>query len=124
MEAFPDFMPDVESVQVIERKNGQTVTEWVAYIDEDTPITWKELDTFFPQELKIDFQLIEGDLDVFEGSWTLEKAPEGTTISLELTYDFGIPAFEKIIGPVLKKKVRENCKMMLESIKKRVEGKR
>lgn len=122
MEAFPQFMPDVESVEVLERKNHHTITQWVAYIDEDTPISWRELDTFDQENRKIQFQLIDGDLEVFEGEWKLEEEKGKTKVSIELTYDFGMPAFEKIIGPILKKKVRDNCLMMLNSIKKKVEG--
>lgn len=122
MEEFPQFMPDVESVKVVERMDNQTVTEWTAYIDEDTPISWRELDTFDGENFVIKYELIEGDLDVFQGEWRFLPSEGGTVIRLSVVYDFGMPAFERIIGPVLGKKVRDNCQMMLASIKKKVEG--
>ncbi|MCW5867372.1 MAG: SRPBCC family protein, partial [Candidatus Eremiobacteraeota bacterium] len=66
MEAYPNFMPDVESVKVIEREPKRTVTEWETSVD-GTPILWTEEDLFDDENFVIDYRLIEGDLDKFEG---------------------------------------------------------
>lgn len=121
MEKFPQFMPDVKSVKVVEKFDNKTVTEWVSEL-EDTPITWKELDEFDERAPSIKYKLLEGDLDKFEGEWRFEKKGNGTQVTITIDYDFGMPAFENIVGPVLKLKVADNAMMMLESIKKKVEG--
>lgn len=122
MEKFPLFMKDVKSVKVLERTGNKTITEWESMIDEDTPITWRELEEFDDKTPSIKYKLLDGDLDKFEGEWRFEKTPEGVKITLTVDFDFGMPAFEKIVGSVLKLKVQENAKMMLEAIKKKVEG--
>lgn len=121
MEKFPLFMPDVKSVKVVERMGNKTITEWESSI-EDTPISWKELDEFDDKTPLIKYKLLEGDLDKFEGEWRFEKIKEGVKITLTVDFDFGMPAFEKIVGSVLKIKVQENSRMMLEAIKREIEG--
>ncbi len=120
-ERFPQFMPDVESVTVVERHADRVVTAWKTLI-EDAPIEWLEEDRFDDVAARIDYRLIEGDLDTFEGSWTFEPAPAGTLVTLGVTYDFGVPTLAELIGPTLEKKVRENAEMMLAALKREAEA--
>ena len=123
MEQFPQFMPDVESVEVVERTEKGTVTEWAANID-GAPINWRERDEFDDQEPRIRYKLIEGDLDKFEGEWTFDEVPEGTCVRLTVEYDLGISELEELIGPILREKVLGNAQKMLEAIKEKVESSR
>lgn len=119
-ERFPEFMPDVESVIVTERHPERVLTRWKTLI-EDAPIEWLEEDRFDDAALRIDYRLLEGDLDTFEGSWTFEPAPGGTLVALGVSYDFGVPTLAELIGPTLEKKVRENAEMMLVALKREAE---
>lgn len=123
MEKFPLYMPDVESVKVLERSDNSTISEWVTNV-EGTPIIWKEVDHFDDKKRLITYRLIEGDLDKFEGTWTFSETPEGTLVVLGVDYDFGIPALTELIGPTLELKVRENSEMMLNGMKERFEEKK
>jgi ribosome-associated toxin RatA of RatAB toxin-antitoxin module len=115
-ERFPQFMPDVESVTVVERYPDRVLTRWKTLI-EDAPIEWLEEDRFDDTALRIEYKLLEGDLDTFEGTWTFVATPEGTVVALDVTYDFGVPTLAELIGPTLEKKVRENADMMLSALK-------
>ena len=121
MEAYPDFMPDVESVKVIEREARRTVTEWETSVD-GTPILWTEEDLFDDENFVIDYRLIEGDLDKFEGQWRFSRQGSATQVILTVDYDFGIPELTNLIGPTLEQKVGENSEMMLQGMKRRLEG--
>ncbi|MBV8601994.1 MAG: cyclase, partial [Candidatus Eremiobacteraeota bacterium] len=44
-ERFPEFMPDVESVTVLERRPDAIVTRWKTLVEE-APIEWTEEDRF------------------------------------------------------------------------------
>ncbi len=121
MEAYPDFMPDVESVKVIEREARRTVTEWETSVD-GTPILWTEEDLFDDENFVIDYRLIEGDLDKFEGQWRFSRQGSATQVILTVDYDFGIPELTNLIGPTLEQKVGENSEMMLQGMKRRIEG--
>jgi len=121
MEGYPAFMPDVESVKVISKQGPTTITEWETSVD-GTPILWTEKDLFDDANYTITYELIEGDLDKFEGMWKFTTTPEGTCVTLTVDYDFGIPELTNLIGPTLEQKVGENSQMMLEGMKRRIEG--
>ncbi len=80
-ERFPDFMPDVETVVVLERHPDHVITRWKTLV-EDAPIEWTENDRFDDERLRIDYALIEGDLDTFEGAWTFEQHGDVTRVVL------------------------------------------
>ncbi|HXM18474.1 MAG TPA: aromatase/cyclase [Candidatus Tumulicola sp.] len=121
MERYPDFMPDVESVKVLKREGNVTITRWKTLVEE-APIEWTEEDIFDDARTRIDYRLIEGDLDKFEGSWTFEERDGKTHVVLGVDYDFGVPTLAELIGPLLHKKVEENSVMMLKALKAKSEG--
>jgi coenzyme Q-binding protein COQ10 len=123
-ERFPEFMPDVESVKILERSGNRMVTRWKTLVEE-APIEWTEEDFFDDEALRVDYKLIEGDLDVFEGTWTFVNGEPGRThVTLGVEYDFGVPTLAELIGPTLHKKVRENSEMMLAALKREAEAKK
>ena len=119
-ERFPQFMPDVENVTVVERRSGSVISRWKTLVEE-APIEWTEEDRFDDVALRIEYKLLEGDLDKFEGSWTFEHRDGVTHVVLGVEYDFGVPTLAELIGPTLEKKVRENSEMMLCALKREAE---
>jgi ribosome-associated toxin RatA of RatAB toxin-antitoxin module len=121
-ERFPEFMPDVETVTVLERHPDRILTRWKTLVEE-APIEWIEEDRFNDEEQRIDYKLLEGDLDKFEGSWTFSENGHETHVVLGVDYDFGVPTLAELIGPTLERKVRENSDMMLNALKREAEAK-
>jgi len=121
MERYSDFMPDVEYVKVLKRDGNTTLTRWKTLVEE-APIEWTEEDFFDDARTRIDYRLIEGDLDKFEGAWTFEERDGKTHVVLGVDYDFGVPSLAELIGPILHKKVEENSAMMLQALKAKCEG--
>jgi coenzyme Q-binding protein COQ10 len=121
MERFPEFMPDVEEVKVLERAGDRTVTEWTTSV-EGIPICWTEEDIFDDGGCAISYRLLEGDLDRFEGAWTFQAKDGGTEVVLTVDFDFGMPTLADLLGPILEVKVRENSEMMLSGMKTEIEG--
>ena len=120
-ERFPQFMPDVETVTVIERHADYLITKWKTLVEE-APIEWIEEDRFDDERARIDYKLIEGDLDKFEGAWTFEEREGQTHVVLSVEYDFGVPTLAELIGPTLARKVKENSEMMLRALKAEAEA--
>jgi ribosome-associated toxin RatA of RatAB toxin-antitoxin module len=120
-ERFPAYMPDVESVTILERGAGRVVSRWKTLVEE-APIEWTEEDRFDDAALRIEYKLIEGDLDTFEGVWTFENVDGATSVVLGVEYDFGVPTLAELIGPTLQRKVRENSEMMLAALKREAES--
>ena len=119
-EHFPEFMPDVETVTILERRRDGVISRWKTLVEE-APIEWTEDDRFDDEALRIDYKLIEGDLDKFEGAWTFEYRDGATHVTLGVDYDFGVPTLAELIGPTLERKVRENSEMMLAALKAQAE---
>lgn len=114
-------MPDVQSVTIVERGPKRVVSRWKTLV-EDAPIEWLEEDLFDDSSLRIEYRLIEGDLDRFDGSWIfVDDGNGGTSVDLQVEYDFGIPTLAELIGPILEQKVRENSEMMLAALKREAE---
>jgi coenzyme Q-binding protein COQ10 len=119
-ERFPEFMPDVETVKLIEQNAERAISRWKTLVEE-APIEWTEEDRFDDAALRIDYKLIEGDLDKFEGAWTFEERDGMTHVNLGVDFDFGVPTLAELIGPTLLRKVRENSEMMLAALKSEAE---
>ncbi|MGB6520906.1 MAG: aromatase/cyclase [Candidatus Cybelea sp.] len=119
-EHFPQFMPDVENVTILQRRPDGVISRWKTLVEE-APIEWTEDDRFDDAALRIDYQLIEGDLDKFEGAWTFENRDGRTHVVLGVDFDFGVPTLAELIGPTLERKVRENSEMMLAALKRQAE---
>ena len=97
------------------------MSRWKTLVEE-APIEWIEEDRFDDERLRIDYKLIEGDLDKFEGAWTFVERDGATHVTLGVDYDFGVPTLAELIGPTLQKKVVENSEMMLAALKKQAEA--
>ena len=122
MEKFPEYMQDLVSVEVVERKDNTTVTKWVSNVDGKT-IKWTEFDIFDDNEMHISYKQLEGDLKKMEGEWLLIETPEGTEITLTVDFEFGIPMIAPLLNPILKRKVKDNSINMLTAIKEKIENK-
>ena len=120
-ERFPEFMPDVEIVVVLERYDDRVISRWKTLVEE-APIEWIEEDRFDDEGLRIDYKLLEGDLDKFEGAWTFVERDGATHVNLGVDFDFGVPTLAELIGPTLERKVRENSEMMLAALKREAEA--
>lgn len=121
MEKYPEFMADLVSVEVVERKENSTITKWVSNVD-GRIIKWTEVDTFDDANMHISYKQIDGDLKKFEGEWILTPVADGTEIKLTVDFEFGIPMIAGLLNPILKKKVRDNSLNMLTAIKERTEN--
>ena len=120
MAAYPEFMQDLVSVEILEQGEGYDISHWVSNVD-GRRIVWTERDDFYPEELRITYAQTEGDLKKMEGQWTIVPAAEGCEVTLAVDFEFGIPMIAGLLNPILKKKVRENSENMLNSIKAQIE---
>lgn len=120
MEAYPGFMHDLESVEIIERGSDYTISHWVSNVD-GRRIVWTERDTFFDDENRIVYKQTEGDLKKMEGEWRLQNSDDGVEVVLAVDFEFGIPMIAGLLNPILKKKVRDNSENMLAAVKAQIE---
>lgn len=114
-EAYPQFMKTLESITVVERGDGYTLTEWVARL-QGARFRWIEKDVYDPIHYRITYDQTEGDLKTFRGHWQLTSTPEGTEVELVTTFEFGIPMLSSMLNPVAKIALKSNAVAMLEAI--------
>lgn len=120
-ERYPEFMPDVKELKIVERGDGYSLSHWVTKAAGRT-IEWTEKDVCDDENCHITYKQVSGDLAKFEGEWRFEEVPEGTRVVLTVDFDMGIPMFASMLNPVLTMAVRSNSEKMLKAIKARVEG--
>lgn len=120
MAAYPNFMKDVVSVDILEVGDGYDISHWVTNAD-GRRIVWTERDDFYPENLKIVYKQTEGDLKKMEGEWNITPLGDKCEVSLGVDFEFGIPMIAGMLNPLLKKKVRENSENMLQAIKEQIE---
>ena len=115
---FPKFMPSVRKIEILESSHTGAVTRWSVDID-GLPISWKERDTFDRENFTVSFKLIDGDLEQFEGKWTLESEGEGTEVTVDVTARLGIPILERVVVDILQEKLTKNFELMLDAMEDR-----
>ncbi len=116
-EKYPEFLSEVKAIRVSERREGEAVVQYEVSVLKTIRYTLK-LKEEKPQ--RISWSLVEGELmRENKGSWLLEPQGKQTraTYSIEMT-----------LGPLVPKAmvnalVDSSLPKMLESFKKRAEGK-
>ncbi len=116
-EKYPEFLSEVKAVRVSERREGEAVVQYEVSILKTIRYTLKHKEE---KPRRVSWSLVEGELmRENQGSWLLEPQGKQTraTYSIEMT-----------LGPLVPKAmvnalVDSSLPKMLESFKKRAEGK-
>ncbi|MGI5818998.1 MAG: type II toxin-antitoxin system RatA family toxin [Armatimonadota bacterium] len=122
VEQFPEFMSDVQSVEILEEDGGRRVSRWVGLIEEfNRTLEWTEEDHWNDEEYSCRFEMIEGDFTEYSGTWTFEEDEAGTLAKLIVDYEYAVPLIGPLIKKLLHRKVQGNCDNMLAAIKEQAE---
>ena len=120
VETFPEFMPDLESVEILERFNGNTVSRWVGLV-QGRKIRWVEEDRWDDAAYRCDFRQREGDFTRYQGSWRFEPADGGTRTTIDVDFQLDIPLAGALLSNLLKVLMRKNIENMLGALKGQLE---
>lgn len=123
IERFPEFMEDVQQVEILEQTPERQVSHWVGRIKElHRTISWTEEDFWDDQKHLCLFRQTEGDFTSYGGRWEFVAEGESTRVSLRLDYEYNIPLVRALIQKILRKKMQQNCDSMLTALKKEAEA--
>lgn len=125
VESFPEFMPDLRSVRIVDRSDdGRVVTsEWVGIVKEfKTTVKWTEKDTWDDEARTCTFSLIKGDYSKYSGVWRFTDLGGRTRFDSEIEVEYDVPLVGALIKGIIAKKMKENVDNMLLAIKRQVEG--
>jgi ribosome-associated toxin RatA of RatAB toxin-antitoxin module len=124
VESFPQFMPDVKSLKVLERSEDgcRTVTEWVGYVPKfHLNVKWTEEDVWDDVAHTCHFRQLKGDFQQMAGEWRFSLQDGGTQFISILDYEFNVPLLGPIVQKVVQHLMRQNVQGILDGIKKRAE---
>jgi predicted amino acid dehydrogenase/ribosome-associated toxin RatA of RatAB toxin-antitoxin module len=116
---FPAYIPSIKEASIIHKVHNTIRTRWKIQLDNIT-INWIDEETLVLKENRIYFRALEGDLQDFSGEWRFEDHPDGTRISVDITFKVGIPAIKEFAQGYLKKLVTRNFEAILEGLEHRL----
>lgn len=120
VERFPEFMPDLERVSIMERRPTGTVTEWVGVV-QGRKIRWVEEDYWDDARHRCTFTQRTGDFNRYQGVWQFEATPDGIRTSLRVDFELDIPLAGALLSNLVKVLMRKNCESMLMALKLQLE---
>ena len=106
-ERYPELSEAVRSVAVTEVSENLTVSSWEVTFRAGL-LRWTEQDTFDPGALSITFRQLEGDIALFDGSWTCLAAAQGSEIVFSARLDMGIPSLADALEPIAARTLTDN----------------
>lgn len=104
---YPDLTDSVIDVRPTDLGAGRHLCSWQVRFRRGV-LHWTEESTVDLPRHRIDFVLVEGDLDHFRGHWQVEPAERGSTIRFWCEFDIGIPTLSDLIEPVAADALRDN----------------
>lgn len=129
VERFPDFMPDLDRIQVIERQTMtpvtmRVVTSWHGRIRQfNRKMEWTEEDIWNTEDHTCRFWQLQGDFNSMHGEWKFTAMADSTQADLMVEYRFDIPLLGALMGKVLQKLMQANIDQMLGCLKAEAERK-
>ncbi|MHB9134013.1 MAG: type II toxin-antitoxin system RatA family toxin [Armatimonadota bacterium] len=123
IERFPEFLPDVESVVITERRENGFVSDWVGVVEKlNRKIKWQELDEWDDATHTCRFKAVGGDWEKYDGVWTFVVQDNGTLMAMTLECDVNVPLIGPIIKNLIGKLAKANVVSMFDGIRRRTLG--
>ncbi|MFI9271284.1 type II toxin-antitoxin system RatA family toxin [Kitasatospora sp. NPDC052896] len=120
VESYPECMESVDSVVLTEQIDElRRTTAWSVRL-KGSVLRWSEAEVLDPVARRFDFRQVSGDLGEFVGHWAVSPAPGGSTVSLHVEFDIGIPLLAEMLNPVAADALRENAAQMLSALEQRL----
>ena len=121
VEAYPQFMPDVRSVKVLESSDEGRLqkVEWVGVIKQFArEIRWIQQDRWV-SPTRVEFNQIQGDYDKMVGYWEFTDSEGSTEFTNVLDYEYRVPLLGALVTRVVELVVRQNLESIMDGIEKR-----
>ncbi|MFD4183753.1 type II toxin-antitoxin system RatA family toxin [Rhodococcus sp. NPDC058514] len=114
-ESYPRIAESVLEVAILDRDGDTCTTRWdVAF--RGGVLRWTESDVIDTENLAFTFEQIEGDLEMFRGSWTVHDVPEGgARIVFEAKFDLGMPSLAPMLDPIALQELQANVIEMIDT---------
>jgi ribosome-associated toxin RatA of RatAB toxin-antitoxin module len=114
-ERYPELSDPVQHVTVTRVSAKCTVSSWEVTFRAGL-LRWSEEDTFDPERLSITFRQLDGDIAVFDGSWTCLDAERGSEVIFAARLDMGIPSLADALEPIAARTLTENIVLIVSGL--------
>lgn len=112
---YPKIMEPVQSIRVIKEVDNYSEVEWEVLL-KGSILKWIEMEVRKPTEYIIEFSQISGDLEKFNGYWSLSSLNDAhTRATLFIDFEIGIAMLKDMLDPVAEKALTDNSRKMLLS---------
>lgn len=122
MDRYSEYMPFVKKIDTTSISQNRFSSNWEIEID-GAPIFWKQENSFDDTKLEMRFRMLEGDFESYEGVITVDVFGVYSLLNLTACFNWGIPSFSKIVGPVLEQQANRAMRGMMIAFKRRAERK-
>lgn len=121
--SFPEFMEDVESLEIVSEEGNIVVSDWVGRVPAfGLKVRWTQEDVWDHDAHSCDFTQVKGDYDKMVGSWKFTEENDGTRFDSVLEYEYVVPGLGTLVGKVIYGLVVKNMEGVLGAIKARAEA--
>ncbi len=122
---FPEFMKDVQSLNVVESDGQRIVSDYVGIVSAfGLKVKWRQEDLWDDSTHHCAFRQLSGDYDKLEGTWQFTEEKGGTRFDSTLDYEYKVPGLGALVGQVIHGLVVKNIEGILQAIKERSESKK
>ncbi len=122
IERFPEFMPDLESATIVDRLgDGKVTSRWEGRVSVGPlkrKIKWAEKDFWDDENLVCTFDLIEGDMKEYSGTWTFTPEDKGCVVELKVDFEMGIPLLGPMVTTIINQVMQDNCDALVEALER------
>lgn len=108
---YPDHTATVRSVELFER-DGVPYSTWRVDFRGGI-LCWTERDEIDADRLRLAFVQVDGDLDRFDGAWTVLPFGSGARLTFTAELDLGIPSLAPLVDPIAKDALRGNIRTIV-----------
>jgi ribosome-associated toxin RatA of RatAB toxin-antitoxin module len=123
IESYHERMGNVRSVRILDcLADSWRRTAWSVLLRGST-LEWVELEHLDADAQVIRFTQENGDLERFQGQWSIEPTPDGgSNVSLHVDFDIGIPLLAAMLNPIAATALQDNAETMLLALDQRAVG--
>jgi ribosome-associated toxin RatA of RatAB toxin-antitoxin module len=121
--SFSHFLPNIISSEILEIEGNRHVVEQVSeqqvlFLNIRSRIRTENLET---ENQRIDFRLLEGDLNQLEGSWIIETTEDEQTLRLTQTVAVAPPPGtpDRVFHTVFRQSLTDNLEAIRDEIQRR-----
>ncbi|MBX3113642.1 MAG: SRPBCC family protein [Fimbriimonadaceae bacterium] len=121
--SFPEFMEDVESLEIVSEEGNTVVSDWVGRVPAfGLKVRWTQEDVWDHDAHTCEFTQVKGDYDKMIGTWKFAEENGGTRFDSVLEYEYVVPGLGTLVGKVIYGLVVKNMEGVLGAIKSRAEA--